>query len=221
MALNANALITVEQLEKELGLVAASQTEKVEAAINEASSRIEDYCDRKLFFTAGIVEKVAGFGSFKLRLDRPPIVALTTITFVESDVDLTNVDIRAEEGILYRPGVWTWTAPILIGATNEFLAGEERERFTVTYDGGFVTPPQAVSAPPQTLPESIVRAAKSLATKIFRQFGRDPSISEERLGDWRVKYSGVAGTAGSLASETGLPDSIRAALDHYKRPVFA
>ena len=72
MALNSNALTTISTVETELSLTADAQDAELTRYIDTASDQIERYVNRKLYYGAAIVEKVAGSGDAFLWISRTP-----------------------------------------------------------------------------------------------------------------------------------------------------
>ncbi|MCZ8518880.1 phage head-tail connector protein [Paenibacillus caseinilyticus] len=99
-----------------------------------------------------------------------------------------DFELDAEKGILFRRAGWP--------------CGERA--ITVSYTAGYVLPGDATAERPQTLPRVLEIACMLLTQTLMR----DPGASSERVGDISVSYS---------ADERGLPYTVRALIDPYKR----
>ena len=216
MALNANALTTVETLKNELSITDSSEDLRLERLINTASQQIENYLGRQLYYDAAIEEKRPGYTSMLLRVDVTPIVSITEITYNDSVLDSDNYEIHdADAGLIYNTATWITTAPYTQEITQERVWGEERKLYQVTYAGGWVTPEQGGTV---TLPSDIEDACVRLSASRYNQIGRDSSITQEKLGDWSATYGGQSSS--ELSTSGGIPPAIRSVLDTYRRAVI-
>ncbi len=216
MAFPINALTTLGVVKSELGIAASDTTEDsfLRRQIVAASDATESYLDRKIFYEAGIVEKVAGFGSFHLKVSRTPLLVITSITDDGETVDLTNVEIdNAGAGLIRRPEGWRWTRGVKAGITNQPYPGSEEKLFTVTYTGGWVTPHQETEVTPadleRTLPHDIEDAVIELITLRRSRRGRDPTIKAEKLLSWSATYD-------ISLNQHGIPPAVAFKLDRYR-----
>ena len=217
MALEENALTTEDEINAELGI--SGQTTLVERLINVASAQIQSVVGRKLFRTDGIVEKRPGHSSPFLRLDRTPILSLTSVTFLGDSVSLDDIEIHdPDAGILCRQSGWSWTVAVHQEITQTPIPGTERKSYEFTYNGGFVTPEQTPSPfATRTLPFDLEDACIKLVTSRFLKKGSDLDITSEKLKKWSASYAGASGTG----SEGGIPPPILRMLDRHRRVVIA
>lgn len=216
MAFPINALTTLGVVKSELGIAASDTAEDsfLRRQIVAASDAVQSYLDRKIFYEVGIVEKVAGFGSFYLKLSRTPVLTLTSITDDNSVVDLINVTIDdPNAGLIRRPEGWRWTRGVIGGITNHPYPGSEEKLFTVTYTAGWVTPHQETEAVPadleRTLPHDIEDAVIELITLRRSRRGRDPTIKSEKLLVWAATYD-------ISLNQHGIPPAVAFKLDRFK-----
>jgi hypothetical protein len=188
MSLNANALTTVAAVQAVTGMSGIT-TPVAERLINAASAFLEGPrgIARKLYQDSAIVVKVAGYGDPYLRVSQTPINSVTSITYDGSTVDVSDYEIDdAGEGLIYLSGGATWTAPRASGLISNLpLAGMERRLYTITYDGGWITPAQGGSA---TLPADIEEACLQLVVSGYRKDGQDQAIASERIMSTSVTY---------------------------------
>lgn len=213
MTLAANALTTADQLRFELGLEAnEGDTTQLESRINRASALIASYLGAPLHYEAGIVERVAGFGTSRLTLTRRPVRAIASIVlYLGAQSETVSADAyrieQAQLGFVERVGgLWAWTTAGA-GLEPNGVAGQERLDYAVTYAGGWITPAQAGGALVRDLPEDIEAACLALAVLSWRSRGRDPSVKERKLMSATIKYGSTSDEeSGALAQ-----------LDHYKR----
>jgi hypothetical protein len=213
MALTAPALTTVAQLRFELGLaVDEGDTTQLEARIMRASQAIATYVGAPLHYEAGIVERVAGYGTARLVVTRRPLRAIESITLrsgtsaQEIDADDYAIDDAGLGWIERIAGAWCWTTAGA-GLEPNGIAGQEYKGYAVTYTGGWITPEQEGGALVRDLPEDIEAACLALAVLSWRSRGRDASVRERKLMSASVKYGTTSeGEAGILAQ-----------LAHYRR----
>jgi hypothetical protein len=213
MALNDNALTERDTVKTELGidLGDTSQDAKIERLINAVSSAIDKHC-RRVFARGTLSEKVAGKGTPVIMIARPPIVSIATLD--EDGEALTEGDdfeIQSDDAGTIRKigGGWTWYTLATGGIKHDALAGYERKKITVGYDGGFTTPHQVTAAiypGPSTLPAAIEEAAIMSTVSAYYASGQDRRIASEKLMDASVSYAARnritgRGTGGILVDE--------------------
>jgi hypothetical protein len=206
MSLNANALTTVAAVQAVTGMSGIT-TPVAERLINAASAFLEGprAIARKLFQDSVVVVKVAGYGDRYLRVSQTPINSVTSIAYDGSNIDASGYEIDdAKEGLIYFPGGVTWTAPGASGLiSNLALAGMERKLYTVTYDGGWVTPAQVGTV---TLPADIEEACMQLVVSGYRKDGKDQAIASERIMSTSVLYR-----------PDSMPQFVTGVIDSYRR----
>jgi hypothetical protein len=195
MALADNALTTLATVKTELSITGSSDDAYLERLIDAASAFIASYCRREFHSQSSIAEKVAGHGGKFLTVAVTPITTLTSISYDGSAVGSDNYEIHdADAGLIYALGAWVWTADHLQSIGQEALGRRERKLYTVTYDGGYVTPEQGGSV---TLPKDLEDACISLVVMRYRQKGRDPAVKTERLMEASIGYAATSGSTGS------------------------
>lgn len=213
--LASNALSTTAALNNELNLNSDSegpQDNAVERVINEASDFVARFCDVTFERQDGIVEKVKGYGGNSLRLNRRPILTVTTVAIDGAVIDPTTYVIEdADRGKLYAAAGWPSTARRAPGISQGPMPrSEDPQRIVVTYSAGYVTPFQNAqglfSSAARTLPWDLEGAVIRLATMRWRQRGRSAQ---------EVARSFEA--SGVTMRQEGIPPDIMATLRQYKR----
>ena len=203
MALNSNALTTISTVENELSLTADAQDAELTRYIDTASDQIERYVNRKLYYGAAIVEKVAGSGDAFLWISRTPLSSITSVVWLgdSSTVTSSTYEIwEADQGNLYRSAGWS----------NSKISATDYTRYQVTYVGGWITPQQDADdgALTRNLPWDLETACISMVVGLWRQKGADRTIRSESVLNTSVHYERHDG---------GIDPSVRAILDTYKR----
>lgn len=219
MALPASALTTLATANDELGLTSDSGTQdaRVERYIKAASSQIATFLGRSLHNTAGIIEKLEGYGTPFLYVSRTPLGTLTSIKYDGQLIDSSNYEVHdANEGSIYAKGGFLWTAAVREGMIPEAMAGYERRLYEVTYTGGWICPTQAGT---RDLPEEIEQACLELVVLRWRARGRDPSIKSESLMSWSASYD--RGGSDSEISDGGMPPAVAEMLRPWRRTPIA
>lgn len=207
MALDANALTTLEAVRDELNVSASSQFGVLERLINVASTAIERHCNRQ-FGLATTTEKLVGYGGSLLRLSRSPIVSVAEVRYRGQVV--TGWEIASEElSALHHPAGWAWTAPSVAQLGHAQTGGLERFDYQVTYTAGFRLPADAA----RNLPADIEEACILAVVAAYRGRGRDPGIVAQSAGGASVTYASASRPAGSL------PDASKALLAGYRRTI--
>jgi hypothetical protein len=216
MALIATSLVNLATVKTDLGISGSSEDTKLERYIHVATDAIEKYCRRTFSRDTAIVEKVAGFGTEKLRVARAPINSITSITYDGTTVDSDDYKIHnANAGLIFRSGGWWWDAHLTPSAARRPLPGSEDKLYTVTYDGGWYTQPQddADGAVTRNLPYDIEEAAIELVRVIYLSKNRDPSVRSEKLLSWSASY----GDSPLVELRKGsMPSPVRRMIDAYR-----
>lgn len=194
VSLAANALTTLDRVLLELDLTSDGDKRDslLHAYINSASSWLARTCGRTFHRQGGgsgagaaaIVEKIAGMGTARLRVARPPIVGNpTTVKISGTALTITDdytVD-DAELGWLYRSSGWPWSAKNAGGLDQGPLRGSESKDIEVTYNGGFVTRPQnavggVFAGVAITLPDDLEDACIELVVSRWKRKGEDVRV---------------------------------------------
>lgn len=228
MALSQAALTTLDAVKAALGITSLSQDSAIERVIESASAAAANYVGRPLHRVDGIVEAVRGYASNYLMVSRSPIVSVTSVAYDGSTVDPTSYEIDSSDAsVLYAPDGWVWTGVVGAGAVGIMpLPGTERRLYTVTYDGGYVTPNQVdlgsfdEVGPPivtktRTLPYDLEEAVIKIATDMWQRLGRDDAVIGEALLSGSVNYSVTGMGMGPIGAYA------RSLLDPYRRLVIA
>lgn len=222
VTLNANALTTVTEALAVLGI---SDADLATRLINSASDFFENRCNRKFVLTDE-VEDVPGFGTDKLRVSRWPVVTVAGIKYSGDAVDITDLFVDKPAGLLQLQGGFKNTAHFdgtTIGEPS--LPGTELPLYEVTYQGGYITPPNdgnaaaPFSGSARNMPYDLEEAV--LALMRFRKGGRsvvrDPTIKSQKLRTWAVGYGATGNGAGGSGSD--LPSEVQDAIAQYGRLV--
>lgn len=144
MTLNANALVTLDELKSFMGIALSdiSKDPALSIYINGISNKIEKTVGRKIM-AADYIEKYPGTNSNELVLKHFPINAVTAVTYVCENQDSISIDeyqydIEDEEGILYKDNGW-----LLEGFSSYMsrLTNYPQRHIRVEYNGGFADAP--------------------------------------------------------------------------------
>lgn len=227
MALASNALTTLQDVKLELGISSTdvSNDRYIETLIGSVSSQIESFLQRKLEKVTGFQEMVPGYGLYKLRVSRTPVLSVTNVEMLQSsipnvyyDFDLTNLQIQnPESGILYYPAGWPWTVPCPPGSiAGDPASGQEWPSIRVTYDAGYDLP----SSANPTLPADIQRACTIAACDDYRMRGKDRNIKSEKLMSYSITYERTGmgeATLHELYPATGFSSQVTQMLVPHRR----
>jgi len=205
MALAANALTTITEMESVLGLASGSADTKLTRVINQASAIAELYCGRVFYRDTAIVEKHTGKIGPILVVDRPILNSITSVKYLDGDAETSsNYEISdADAGEIYRvSGSWSGIEQTFRDASGTNFAGQGRKVWTITYDGGWYTPQQVLDDGTLTrgLPYDLEHAAIQIATHMYKSEGRDGLIESESLMEASVKYGTIDGGSAESAS---------------------
>jgi len=117
MALTDQALITVAQAKEYLKISNSDNDNVIEAMVESATRRTEDYCSSR-WVIREIVETHVGDGGKYLYLYRMPITAVASITI--DGTAYTGYEERLSIGMLY--GVWTALTEIIVTYSAGYIA---------------------------------------------------------------------------------------------------
>jgi hypothetical protein len=219
MALAANALTTVAEMESILGLASGSKNSELTRAINRASAIADSYAGRVFYRQTAITEKHPGQTGPILLLDQAPINSITSVKYLDGDAESsTTYEIHdADVGEVYRvSGNWAGIDTVFRDASLTAFTGQGRKTWTIVYDAGWYTPQQAIDlAVTRTLPYDIEHAVCQIAVQLYRAEGRDPSLRSESL--MKASQSFAAGGSGDSSWLKTVVPSAAAILDRYKR----
>lgn len=192
-------MTTVATARDELGLEGTASDARLRRYIRQASTSIIRYC-RRDFASAVVVD------SFLLDpcappegllLSRWPVASIVSAAEDGSDVDAAGYDLVAKTGELWRVG--SSGARICWSGTT----------VAVTYRGGY--------AMVTDLPDDLEQACLDLVRLAWFQRQRDPALRSESIPGVR-DASYQIGTPGG---DDGIPDTVRAVLDRYRRITIA
>jgi hypothetical protein len=178
-AASTRRLTTLEAVEAELGMDAASEgSEVLDRMIGQASSAIERACGR-IFAQQRYQEILLPVDGPWLFLAMTPIVSVSSLVLDGTAVTDYRVE-QAEAGFLYRALGWdAWS-------TSEY---------TVQYVAGFIVPEQT-NAPVPTgdlLPADVERAALEAVKVWYHERLPSDRIQSRTIGDQRIEYAISAG----------------------------
>lgn len=194
------ALTTLERVKLELSISNTSSDEILQDKIDEASDDIEAAIGFRLVKESAVEtfwHEEYDVAPTKLILDRTPVVSIASVEVDGMVWDPACYRLDPVTGELFalhagHPSVWFFCKSIV-----------------VTYDGGYVLPPDSG----RTLPKGIEGACIDLVTSFWTAKGRDPTVkSEEEFGIGSTQY-----WVGSVGEEGELPPSVVAKLSPFRR----
>jgi hypothetical protein len=202
-------LTTVEAANAFLGLTPSVENDALIAAhITSASQIIANQADR-VFAMQDVLETfIMRWGEYSevLNLDRPPVIALTSITQNGQALTPDFYDADLDKGFIWRRGDFLpW---IMAG----FPQGYGGNRIAVTYTGGYDLPEGAP-------PDLALACLLLMKEQRFMQARGDPSIRSLSHGDLTIFYQQTA--AGIGAGQGALPPAVDRLLAPYKFPAAA
>jgi hypothetical protein len=192
-----NALTTLEQAKKHLGIDASdtTQDDTITFYINSASSLIQKYCNR-VFAHTRRQEYVQGRGGLRLVLDHYPITELhgldIAINNIVETIDVSTIRVIPETGMLYRAnGGFPYNR-----ITGQFMHpnfDNPVDNIFIDYSTGYVLPKDATDDNPRTLPYDLEMACLKMIAHMKRdtdiQKGEGKMIlKSESIGDWSASY---------------------------------
>lgn len=173
-------LVTADEARTYLGLTTTPP--ELPALITMVSARIEAHTGR-WFIARAVVDTLDSGGGDVLFTSRYPIQGTPVVTDLERGEPVTDFVPYRAPGILYRAAGWE--------------AG--RQRYRVEYQAGMCADVAAV-------PQDVKLAALEWIAARFNR--RDPSLMQERLGDY----------AYTAQEPDGMPAGVKAALSLYRAP---
>jgi len=204
VALESNALTTLDKVNGELGFTTGSDTDRdarIEDYINEVSDLIERGASRRFYWVTGYTERAVSTGINTIRVtDHLPIDTINSITFDDGDtsstVDSDLYEVAGDEqkdlGIIRRVGAATWqdTRVTEIEVQAHRVPGSAEPLYEVDYDGGYVTREQADNDPSLTrsLPYDLERAAIDYAIMQQSNKGGDKSVQKISMDDGSITF---------------------------------
>lgn len=233
MALSDYALTTYEIAKATLGLPNDDDQAAVERTINAVGRAMSRIAGRIFHRSSSIVEYQAGWGTNQLILDRAPIVSIASIVDVAIDdttvftYDSAAYFIHNEDGIVYRPDAWPWSAEEVFGIREQPLPGSERRRIKVTYSAGWITGYQASATYPggslgtENLPEDLAEAALQSVVATWQSRTRNRDVESETYPNASVTWQDNEGGGGgggdrNRANSFLLPETEEVAIGHRR-----
>jgi hypothetical protein len=218
MALNDNALTTLQTVKDELGITDTSSDPYLIRKINVYSKKFENYCRRK-FKKEEVVEKHEGNDSLYLLLDRYPVESVSKLVIGENEADLTHLEIFDDEGKIFygRTTGWNYKGcgfpkrALTQGLSN----GDTVEVFTdieVTYIGGYVLPDDETN---RDLPYGIEDACIQEVVYDYNNKG-----TNTQLKSWTLKEATKSYFIRERDKNTGLFPETLSTLKMYQKPVM-
>lgn len=198
MALNTNALISLEDMKAWLGLTITDYDMKVETYINAASQYVEKYLDRELD-RQEYTENYDGVRSNRLHLwnypaDKPSsIIVSNNWDFSNADpIDVADYTITRDSVVVVKSGTF----------------GRGNQSIQVTYKAGYNTPNAALQDG-EDLPSDI-----RMAAILYVQWLWDKDKNKT------VGYESKSKQNQNTKYVQGLPKEIDQMLENYKRTEF-
>jgi hypothetical protein len=216
MALSQAALTTLARVKTALGISGSTEDSALETIIEGASAAAVNWCGRTFHREDDIEEKLPGYSSMFLSVSRCPIVSVSSIEYDGAELDSSGYEIHdAGAGMIYGLSGWVWTnawANAPIGDVP--LPGTERKLYTVTYNGGYVTPNQVALSTfsTRTLPYDLEDAIVDMVVDKYRSLGRDSSITSEKVLTGAVTYGGAQAVAVGHRAASVLAKYMRAVI---------
>lgn len=210
MPLTSYALTELDTALSEVGATSAQNT-LVTRLINAVSRAMSKEAGRPFHYQTGIVERVPGFGGYRLLVERRPVLTLTSIELLAMDgtvADTYETDSYEIEdaslGFIYRELGWPDTARATAGFSGGIVPGSERKSLRVTYTAGYITPFQASvsggSLGTRTLPEDLEEACLWSVVDLYSRRGHSRNQGSVSDGKQSTNYRNTTG--GILTPET-------------------
>lgn len=208
MALSAAALTTVDAVRDELDLdddTDRKVRERLERYIESASSLVAVIlgAGRVMQLHRGAVTvAVAGRDTPTLILPHTPIVTVTEVTVDDDVVPVDEYEVEdADCGFLRRLGdIWPFDGQVTAGVVQAPMYATARRNVSVTYTAGWVTPAQATTELPRTLPHCLEDAVVELVTSRWRRRNKDLRIVAETHAASSYSYGGAPVPAEIMAA---------------------
>ena len=221
--LQPNALTTLEMAKRFLGIDALDGTkdDTIYFFINSASDFIQEHCGR-VFGLAVYEETKAGRSSNKLILERYPINELEELIIDTSIIDLKQIRVLKDKGILFRPS-GGFPEAVLKGSFMHPRPDFISYNIYVRYTSGYVLPKDAVpGVTDRTLPYDLEMACLKMVKIMDKDKdsseGKNLILKREQIGDWMGEYEPEHKVAGTKLTMLD-PDVIKV-LDNYKLKEF-
>jgi hypothetical protein len=214
---SATALTTLATVKDELGITDSSQDARLTRLIAQASSAIEEYCDR-LFGVQVVDETLSWNERARLVLSVAPIVEISSVTFDGTALDAAEWELESRgAGLIFlRSGIGFGRVLVsnevhVPGITRDARGEEGRKLWTVRYTGGWWLPSMSGSPTVEPLLPSDLEAAciDLVRTMHARRKNWSGDVASERLGDWNASYRD--------SGSSGMPESVEKRISRYVR----
>jgi hypothetical protein len=217
-----NALTTLEMAKSYIGIDSTdtSQDEFLTFSINSASNIIEKHCSRH-FGVDTYFESKVGSASTKLVLENYPIVDLASVEIEGQLIDITDIRILSEKGMIYRPR-GGFPRKMQVGRFMHPRVDDPQESIFVEYQSGYVLPKDASDTNPRTLPYDLEMACLRMLRIMHKDRevsqGKNLILKREQIGDWMGEYEPENKNESKRLDY--FDTDILAILDRYKRIVI-
>ena len=173
----------------------ATTNSVLDRLVNLATDWIENYCGRR-FQRGSYTEYYDGEGSQELLMRNYPIISGETFTLSmrsagNNEDSWTSID-SEDYYIDYQAGLIKFPTAALGGRGRLFIRGAQNYR--VLFTSGYYVPSDALYVEGNTasLPGDLEYIAWKLCGAAWSQRRGDPSVAEERLGYYSVKFKEAA-----------------------------
>jgi uncharacterized phiE125 gp8 family phage protein len=191
---------TIDQLKAELQISGTSQDDRLTLLLAAASSAIEAYCGRP-FARATLTEQISPRGRQVVNLSLYPVVSIASVTM--GSYPVTDYQLDAESGQLWRSMGWTWAALTLPDITQDPDPNMADRNLTVAYTAGYILP----GSPGADLPAALQYAAVRVAATMY---SRPAGFKSERTPGGYSYDVGDMSSIGFLGDVAALLDPYRA-----------
>lgn len=199
-------LTTLEAVKTDLE-IPLSDTSKdaiLESLIADVSDEIQH--EFQFFCRQTYLEKLPGYGNYRLMLSRTPIVSITSVLHNSEPVTGYAIE-NKEAGFLYRRLGWCWTASVGWKITGYVIPNSEHSEYEVTYVAGYL----AADHQNSDMPGEIQRSARETVIDWYKAIGRASDIQSKSVGDLSITY--VTGNGVKM----GIPPRAMSRLEKWRR----
>jgi len=202
------ALTTLELVKSELNISDTSQDSYLTRQINVVSEKIANYCNRNFRKQTYNDEKYTGNDLLELNLDNYPITSVTEIKISDNEIELTDIEIESESGILYYEKLFK---------SSGYVCGISRHKdqriknVTITYEAGYQLPDQV----DRDLPYDLEDACINEIVNAYEHKGTASNLESWTLDKATKKFTALEKV---VDTETGFLLSTKSLLDSkYRR----
>ena len=184
-------LVTIAELTASMG-TAIGQRGDAQFLIDAASAAVENYC-RRTFAQGSVDERIDGTGTDTLRVSRPPIGSVTSVTLDGEALDNTDgSEWTVGKGVLFRGNGQSDTLSAEVWPRG-------RRNVRVQYSGGYAT-----------IPDEVKFATMLVVRQLVEGLGSAGLVLRERIGDYEIEYQEEA------FDRIELPGPVRALLGPFR-----